>query len=290
MSRSRFFAGLAAIALLAGAASLAQAQATFTSDYWNTTGPAAWSSSANWTTDTYYTFPGTVPYTTWWYGASFITGGTATIGTGDNVTDNSGNGLVFIGGASTYVGGTGGNGYVTMTDGIVNGPTGGTKMQEILGFGTSTAVFTQSGGINVPYAGATDNGQALVPTFTTLQLGYYNGGYGEYDMSGGSLGANVIFAGGNSEAPHNAGGQAMLNAGTGVFNQTGGSVGSLGTPGGSNNAVGLMVGGNWSQNGGATAATTYSSLGSYTLGNADGTPSRQRPISALRRRHRGDRR
>ena len=125
----------------------------------------------------------------------------------------------------------------------------------------------------MPYVDASDNGEAAAPTFTTLQLGYYNGGYGEYNLSGGSVGVNVIYVGANSEAPHNAGGQAMLNAGTGMFNQTGGSVGSLGTPGVSNNAVGLMVGGNWSLNVVTAAATTYSSLGSYTLGNADGTPS-----------------
>ena len=49
MSRSRFFAGLAAAVLLVGAASLAQAQ-NYPSYYWNTTGPADWT-SANWTID-----------------------------------------------------------------------------------------------------------------------------------------------------------------------------------------------------------------------------------------------
>ena len=139
MNRTKYrqatrFVGLAAAALLAGAASLAQAQATFTSEYWNTAGPAAWSGTANWTPSSYTTFPGSVPYSAWWYGASVITGGTATIGRGDSVTDSSGNGMLFMGGDSAYVGGTGGNGYATMTGGTLNGPAG-KEMQKFLASG-----------------------------------------------------------------------------------------------------------------------------------------------------------
>ena len=57
--------------------------------------------------------------------------------------------------------------------------------------------------------------------FSSLQLGYSKGGYGEYDMSGGSLGVNVIYLGGNTDSQFMSGGS--MNCGTGVFTQTGGS-------------------------------------------------------------------
>ena len=150
---------------------------------------------------------------------------------------------------------------------------------EVIGAASGSGIFTQSGGINVPYA-AVPSGAGDTPdtgSFSSLQLGYSKGGYGEYDMSSGSLGVNVIYLAGNtnSQNPYN---KAWMNAGTGVFTQTGGSVGSLGTLGlssPSNNAIGLMVGGNWngSQTNTSASATTYSSLGTYTLGNLNGTGS-----------------
>ena len=79
-------------------------------------------------------------------------------------------------------------------------------------------------------------------------------------MSGGSLGVNVIYVGGNVNS------QA---AGTGVFNQTGGTIGSFIDPGHTNNAIGLEVGGMWN---GPTRGLplTTSNLGTYTLGSTTG--------------------
>ena len=57
-----------------------------------------------------------------------------------------------------------------------------------------------------------------------------------------------------------------MNAGTGVFNQTGGSVGKWNGTSAGNQVVGLEVGGNFTATG-TKYATTYSSVGSYTLGN-----------------------
>ena len=58
-----------------------------------------------------------------------------------------------------------------------------------------------------------------------------------------------------------------------MFTQTGGSVGAMTAAG--TQAVGLFVGGNWTTQAYnyVQSATTYSSLGSYTLGNANGTGS-----------------
>ena len=64
---------------------------------------------------------------------------------------------------------------------------------------SGSGIFTQSGGINIPYASHRHFGTDCT-TFSSLQLGYSNGGYGEYDMSGGSLGVNAIYVGGNTDA------------------------------------------------------------------------------------------
>ena len=209
---------------------------------------------------------------------SFINnGGTATITT--NVTDYSGSGYVYVGGNG------GGNGYVNMTGGILNPNGSSTPGYEAIGVASGSGIFTQSGGINVPYTAvpSADGNELDTGMYSSLQLGYSKGGYGEYDMSGGSLGVNVIYVGGNtdSQIPYN---KALMNAGTGVFTQTGGAVGSLGTLGlssSANNAIGLMVGGNWNgSNINVWDATTYSSLGTYTLGTAE-----RHRLAALRRRH-----
>ena len=68
----------------------------------------------------------------------------------------------------------------------------------MLGVDSGSGIFTQSGGINVPYVGHHGMTGDHNLTFSSLQLGYTNGGYGEYDMSGGSLGVNVIYVGGNT--------------------------------------------------------------------------------------------
>ena len=114
------FVGLATAALLVGIASLAQAQDTVL--YWNNSGTAAWSNTANWT-------PGN--FTSGTYGNYFMgqgmvinNGGTVNIDPGDNVTDTSSSsygwgGYVYVGG-SDFIGGSGGNGYVNMSGGTLN--------------------------------------------------------------------------------------------------------------------------------------------------------------------------
>ena len=127
-----------------------------------------------------------------------------------------------------------------MTGGIL-GPVAGQTFstQEWLGNTSGSGVFTQSGGINCPFV----EGSAYNGAFSALQLGPIQGGYGEYDMSGGSLGVNAVYVGGNSDfngITTSIGGP--LNGGTGVFTQTGGSVGRFGN-GAATQAVGLFVGG-----------------------------------------------
>ena len=203
-------------------------------------------------------------------------GGTVNITAGDNVTDTSNGtsynwgGYVYVGG-SDFIGGSGGNGYVNMTGGTLNCSA---KLHEILGVASGSGIFTQSGGVNVNYAPTGANVSGDPGSYTSLELGYANGGYGEYDMSGGALGVNVINVGGNLLG-YNGNGAVSLMAGTGVFNQTGGSVGSIGTLGGASNTVGVMVGGNWTSSPGnyntANGPAFYaSSVGSYTLGAASG--------------------
>ena len=145
--------GMAAAMFLLGTASLAQAQSG-NATYWNNPGTAAWSSSANWTQST---FGGSG---LWWNGGSVINnGGTATIAAGDNVTDGGGNGggnggsgqgNILIGGSAASLGGNGGSGYVTMTGGTLKN-LGSTPLTEVLGVDTGSGIFTQTGGINVPY-------------------------------------------------------------------------------------------------------------------------------------------
>ena len=249
-----FVCGMIAAALCVAGASSAQAQYMW---YWNGTGSAAWSGMANWT-------PGTFSGTYWYRGSVINNGGTATIAAGDSVTDGSGNATIFVGGSSGSLGGNGGNGYVNMSGGVLDSSS--SPLQEVLGVAAGSGIFTQSGGVNNSMFHV-DN---IPGDFSSLQLGCTPGGYGEYDLQGGGLNACAIFVGGNNGlAPQT--GSGVVDAGTGVFTQTGGSVGSFGI-GGSNNAVGLTVGGNWT-NGNSYSRTplSCSALGTYTLGNADGT-------------------
>ena len=132
-----------------------------------------------------------------------------------------------------------------MTGGTLGKIVGATlPLHEMLGVASGSGIFTQSGGVNIPYVETSDVPQDGPPTISAVELGYSNGGYGEYDMSGGSVGADVLYVGASDFTIHNS----TMNAGTGVFNQTGGSVGSLGALGlvsTTSKAVGLMVGGNW---------------------------------------------
>ena len=225
---------LFAAVLIVAAASLAQAQTT--ASYWNVTGPADWSQSGNWALGT---FPG-YPIDTYLANGTVVNnGGTATITAGDNVSDNTATGNIFVGG-SGYIGGSGGNGFVIMSGGTLGPAAGQTyPTTELLGNITSSGVFTQSGGINCPFA----EGQGYVGGFTSLQLGPIQGGYGEYNLSGGSLGVNAIYVGGNNDYQgYTVGIGGPLMGGTGVFTQTGGSVGRFGS-GAATQSVGLMVGG-----------------------------------------------
>ena len=255
------FVGLAAAVLLVGASSLAQAQ--YPSQIWNA-GTAAWSNTANWTAGNVLDngwAPGQLG------GGSVINnGGTATIGTGENATDTSNNGLVIVGaGGSSFS--QSGNGYVAMSGGTL--ANGASALTEVFGVTSGSGIFTQTGGTNAPFTLDPSGSVGLsAGQYSAVVLGFSNGGYGEYDMSGGSLGANVIEVGANIVCQPLTSGKALMNAGTGVFTQTGGTIGSFGAL--ENKAIGLMIGGDWSNNLSKTA-TNYSSLGTYTLGATTGT-------------------
>ena len=60
------------------------------------------------------------------------------------------------------------------------------------GVTTASGIFTQSGGVNCPLANRSDLPRAGTYPYNTLEVGYGNGGYGEYNMSGGSLGVNAF--------------------------------------------------------------------------------------------------
>ena len=127
--------------------------------YWRPTGSAAWSDTDNWTSGSIYS-----PDATWFAGGSVINnGGTAAIGSGDNVTDNSGYGIVVIGGGGYGLSGSG-NGYVNMSGGTLSlsGINAGDNQQEVLGVNSGSGIFTQSGGLNVPYAKHSMNGYNLM--------------------------------------------------------------------------------------------------------------------------------
>lgn len=158
MSRIRFLVGLAAV-LLVGATSLAQAQ-----NYW-VPQTGNWSVASNW---------------------SGTPGGNLIIDNGGTATVNSS--IVLASSLSATFGDGGGNGSVTMTDGVLNVRT------QYLGKPASvstptTGTFTQSGGVNIPYAGGTDF------VYSQLSVGYLRGGTGAYNMSGGSVGAKCRLRG-----------------------------------------------------------------------------------------------
>ena len=239
MSRTKFshrhataFVGLAVV-ILVGAASLAQAQGP--AQYWNNTGSAAWSGTGHWASAT---FGGNPEY--YWGGMVINNGGTATIGTGDSVTDTSNNGSpnanIFIGGSTAMLGGSGGNGYVTMSGGTLSSPL---PLQEVLGVDAGgSGIFTQSGGINVPFL-------ANVPSDTTVNYNYLQLGANERSLRRirheRRLGRRERhFRGG----PHRLGEYPRFPSRYGLFNQTGGSIGSL-SPLGEWFAVGLAVGGDF---------------------------------------------
>ena len=243
-----------AAAILVPTASPALAQAT--SLQWNVAA-GGWSNSGNWV-DNSANFSFYSTYCPLYVNGGLVinNGGTANISAGDYATDTTGNGYVFIGG-SDFIGGSGGSGAVNMTGGVVNIP------QEILGVASGSGIFTQSGGINCPFTNAPSYPASYYPNFTSLQLGYAQGGYGEYDMSGGALDVNCVYVGASAMNP-------TVLGGTGVFNQTGGSVGRPATDLAPVQPIGLMVGGNWTGNYSITssaALTTY--VGTYNMSGAN---------------------
>ena len=256
------FFGLAAAVLLVATASLAQAQNNAL--YWNTTGPAAWSNISNWLAGN---FSGGTNQTPTLNGGSVINnGGTATIAAGDNVTDATNKQCIFIGG-SDFIGGSGGNGYVNMTGGVLDTTSLNVPLNEVLGVASGSGIFTQSGGTNNSIVNDT---QGYANSFSSVQVGYSNGGYGEYKLQGGALNPNALFVGANNIASEAGFSVSVYNAGTGVFTQTGGTV--------AYRAVGLSVGGNWTGgNGQSYTLGQYSSTssGTFTLGNTNGTGSPQ---------------
>ena len=263
--RAAAFLGLAAVVLVAiAAAAPAQTQNTA---YWNQAGSAAWSNTNNWT----------LLFNSGPNGSVINNGATATISSGDNVTDNSNGGVVWVGGSSGALGGVGGNGYVNMSGGTLNGHNGsyqyaGPAISEVVGYDSGSGVFTQSGGLNCPFVN--------VPgyyAFSALTLGWGNGAYGEYDMSGGALGVNAIMVGANCSSTGYPGPSYMANAGTGVFNQTGGFRRFLrchhGVDSGRRSGGGRQLHAT-----GTKYATTYSSVGYYTLGPSNASSATATPL------------
>ena len=188
---------------LVATASLAQAQTN--ASYWNGSASTVWSNTANWTLPTTQTF--TDANGTQWGGSILNNGGTATIASGDN-EDYSISGYAIIGAripVSVPPAGLRrewichherrhfhGDRWHPTGNGSPNLP------QEILGLDSGSGIFTQTGGLNCPYNIIPPNTTELMPgSFTSLQLGYSNGGYGQYNLSGGSLDVNAIYVGGN---------------------------------------------------------------------------------------------
>ena len=101
-------------------------------------------------------------YHSYGHGGSVINnGGTATITSRQYATDGSsssgyGNGYVYIGGSSDFhgIGSNGRNGYVTMSGGVLR------HRPRRIHAGSSwrrpgSGIFTQSGGVNIPYMNGT---------------------------------------------------------------------------------------------------------------------------------------
>ena len=166
--------------LLVGIASMAQAQSL----QWNG-GTADWS-SANWVNNPTYGSGGS--YGAYWNSQATVinNGGTVNITAGVNNGDASSTGygwggFLYVGG-SDFIGGSGGSGYVNMSGGTLSCPA---ALHEVLGVASGSGIFTQSGGVNVKYA-AVSNTSGGPGSYSSLDLGYANGGYGEYNLQGGA--------------------------------------------------------------------------------------------------------
>ena len=226
MNRNKFqhrqtmpFFGLAAGALLVGTVSLAQAQTQ-----WN---PAVatgnWSIATNWVGDA---VPGSTD------DSLINNGGTAVIdstSTGD------------IGGLHIYLGDGNGSGTINMSAGTF----AGSQIQ--VGYSTAgSGFFTQSGGLNCPYAKYGSVGGFL---YNQLELGVQNGSFGAYTMSGGSAVPNLVTVG---------------YGGTGTFTQSGGTIGEF-VSSTEDHPIGLLVGGGLGTYSKSTGVGTYNLSGSGLL-------------------------
>ena len=273
MNRSRSFAGLAAAVLLVATASLALAQGAAYQGYWALPAGTAgsWSVGSNWNSTDVNSNPTTgVP----WAIAYIDNGGTATIGATDGTVTLASE----AGSLALTVGDANGSGWLNVgTDGTL-GPGATFNIVEQIGTAES-GIVTQTGGIHCPYTFY--NGGS----YNSLALGTNSGAYGEYDLSGGSLGVNVVFLG---SADENSGGGSL--GGTGVFNQTGGSIGILGSGPVPNKPVALMIGGNWAGNPGQGIGSTHKTVtdsGNYTLSDPNNTGRSSSAAARCRReRHR----
>ena len=166
------FFGLIAVALLVASASPAHAWS-----YW-VVPTGDWTVTTNWNTSLDGSGLTGVP-TDYAY---IDNNGTCTI----TATDGGINLL------NLYVGDTHGSGTLEMNGGSLHAPDG-LVIVEQLGVAGGSGVFTQTGGLNCPFLGEGNEG------YSQLLVGYTIGGYGEYDMGGGSLDVNAIFVAGNPD-------------------------------------------------------------------------------------------
>ena len=184
MGRIKSFAGLAAaVMLLVGAASLAQAQST---DYWIPTGSGDWGdTNNNWSllaaartaassimAERRPSVPARVSWTLQWRGCM-----------GRRQQRRWRHRRQWL---CQYE-----RRYPEWLHSAVMATTG-PAISEVVGYDSGSGVFTQSGGLNCPFVNAPTN-----DAFSALTLGWGKGAYGEYDMSGGSLGVNAIMVGAN---------------------------------------------------------------------------------------------
>ena len=116
-------------------------------------------------------------------GSVINNGGTATIAAGDNATDGTPNGSIYIGGSIAQIGGSGGNGYVVMSGGTLNGSPYCGRVPGTLGVASGSGIFTQTGGTNNSIV---NSGYGYTGDFSSVSLGFSPGGYGEYNLQGGA--------------------------------------------------------------------------------------------------------
>ena len=281
MSKIRTFVGLAAVALLVGASSLAQAQYQGT---WQPAGTGDWTNPANWLDGN--NNQGVPTYVT---DIAYIqNSGTATLSTATVV-----GGYLMLGSQTDN-----GTGTVIQSAGTIN-----STLEQIGQLGAGT--FVQSGGLNIPWNASTPQNLN-----STLVLGFWS--QGNYQLSGGSLEAELQYIGqgapgvftqtggtnGNAKQPPilyigtnvagtpytgtynlqggllQTGVQNLGSAGAGIFNQSGGTndlCGGGNLAGNYDNTDGsLDIGGNFSSTRGGGTYNLSGGLLESTTGETVG--------------------